>query len=159
MLHCGGEFGRMRRQAVILGLLACAFLGRVLGQITVALFEPAWLPPMQDWYSGLLPYSILLLIQVAILALQARISWDLWCGSGFFTQRYPRFGLGLRWFSYGYFALMVVRYLITMGFFPERRWLGSGTIPIVFHWVLAAYLFTWSRFHNPSTGGLHADKT
>ncbi len=50
----------MRRQAVILGLLACAFLGRVLGQVTVVLLEPDWLPPMQDWYSGLLPYSILL---------------------------------------------------------------------------------------------------
>ena len=55
----------MRRQAILLGLLACAFLGRVLGQVAVALLEPDWLPPMQDWYSGLLPYSILLLIQVA----------------------------------------------------------------------------------------------
>lgn len=149
----------MRRQAILLGLLACAFLGRVLGQVAVALLEPDWLPPMQDWYSGLLPYSILLLIQVALLALQARISWDLWHGSGFFTQRYPRFGFGLGWFSYGYFAIMVIRYVITMAFFPERRWLGSGTIPIVFHWVLAAYLLTWSRFHNPSHGGLHADTT
>ena len=133
----------MKAQAVILGLLAWAFLGRVLGQVTVALLEPAWLPPMQDGYSGLLPYSILLPIQVAILLIQARISWDLWRGSGFFTQRYPRFGVRLGWFSYGYFAVMVIRYLITMVLFPERRWLGSGTIPIVFHWVLAAYLLTW----------------
>ena len=114
---------------------------------------------MQDGYSGLLPYSILLPIQVAILLIQARISWDLWRGSGFFTQRYPRFGVRLGWFSYGYFAVMVIRYLITMVLFPERRWLGSGTIPIVFHWVLAAFLLTWSRFHNPSNGGLHADTT
>ena len=149
----------MKAQAVILGLLACAFLGRVLGQVTVALLEPAWLPPMQDGYSGLLPYSILLPIQVAILLIQARISWDLWHGSGFFTQRHPRFGVRLRWFSYGYCAVMVIRYAITMALFPERRWLGSGTIPIVSHWVLAAYLLIWSRFHNPSNGGLHADTT
>ncbi len=149
----------MRRQAVLLGLLACAFLGRVLGQVTVALLEPNWLPPMQDWYSGRLPYSILLPIQVAILLIQARISWDLWRGSGFFTQLYPRFGLGLVLFSYGYFAVMVIRYVITMVLFPERLWLGSGTIPVVFHWVLAPFLFTWSRFHNPSHGGLHADTT
>ncbi len=149
----------MKAQAVILGLLACAFLGRVLGQVTVALLEPAWLPPMQDGYSGLLPYSILLPIQVAILLIQARISWDLWRGSGFFTQRFPRFGVRLGWFSYGYFAVMVIRYLVTMVLFPDRRWLGSGTIPIVFHWVLAAFLLTWSRFHNPSNGGLHADTT
>ena len=131
----------MKAQAVILGVLACAFLGRVLGQVTVGLLEPDWLPPMQDWYSGLLPYSILLPIQVAILLIQARISWDLWHGSGFFTQRHPRFGVRLRWFSYGYCAVMVIRYAITMALFPERRWLGSGTIPIVFHWVLAAFLF------------------
>ena len=131
----------MKAQAVILGVLACAFLGRLLGQVITALFGPDWLPPMPDWYSGLVPYSILLPIQVAILVLQARISWDLWRGSGFFTRRSPRFGGGLRWFSYGYVAVMVIRYLITMTLFPERRWLGSGTIPIVFHWVLAAFLF------------------
>ncbi len=56
-------------------------------------------------------------------------------------------------------AVMVIRYVNTMALFPERRWLGSGTIPIVFHWVLAAYLFAWSRFHNPSNGGLLADTT
>ncbi len=38
----------MKAQAVILGLLAFAFLGWVLGQVTVALLEPDWLPPMQE---------------------------------------------------------------------------------------------------------------
>ncbi len=114
---------------------------------------------MKDWYSGLLSYSVLLPLQVAILAFQARISWDLWRGAGFFSRIYPRFGMGLQWFSFGYFAMMLLRYLLTMAVFPERRWLGSGTIPIVFHWVLAAYLFAWSRTHNPPTGGLHADTT
>ena len=128
-------------------MLACAFLGRVLGQVVVELFAPGWLPPMREWYSGLIPYSILLPIQVAILALQLRISWDLWRGSGFFARRYPRFGVGLRWFSYTYFVAMVFRYMVTMTLFPERRWLG-GAIPIFFHWVLAAYLFVWSRFHS-----------
>ena len=40
---------------------------------------------------------------------------------------------------------MVLRYVLTMSLFPERRWLGSGTIPIVFHFVLATYLLVWSR--------------
>ncbi len=30
---------------------------------------------------------------------------------------------------------------------PERRWLGTGTIPIAFHWVLAAFLFRLGRLH------------
>ncbi len=136
----------MKTQSLILGALACLFLGRVMGQVVVALFAPGWLPPMGEWYSGLIPYSILLSIQLATLALQVCISWNLWQESGFFARRYPRFGFRLRWFSCLYFLGMVVRYLVTMALFPERRWLG-GAIPIVFHWVLAVYLFVWSRFH------------
>ena len=43
------------------------------------------------------------------------------------------------------FLGMVARYAITMTLYPERRWLGTGTIPIVFHWVLAAYLYVLGR--------------
>ncbi len=137
----------MKTRAVVLGVLAFAFLGRVVGQVVVGLFAPAWLPSMEEWYSGLLPYPILLPIQVVILGVQARISWDLWRGTGFFARRHPRLGVGLRRFSYVYFAVMVLRYVLTMALLPERRWLG-GTIPIFFHWVLAAYLFVWSRNHS-----------
>jgi hypothetical protein len=38
------------------------------------------------------------------------------------------------------------RYALTMAWYPERRWLGTGTIPIVFHWVLATYLMALGRF-------------
>ena len=50
------------------------------------------------------------------------------------------------WLSYAYFAVMVLRYIVTMVVYPERRWL-SGTIPILFHCVLAAYLFTLGRYY------------
>jgi hypothetical protein len=135
-----------RRTAVVLSVLGLAFLGRVLGQVIVLLFEPRWLPPMVEWYSGLLPYPLLLPSQIAILFLQAWISRDLWRGSGRFAERWPRFGLGLRWLSIVYFAGMVARYALTMTWHPERRWF-TGTIPIFFHYVLAAYLFVWSRYH------------
>ena len=136
-----------RRYAVLLGTLALAFLGRVTGQVVVALCEPPFLPPMEAWYSGLIPYPILLPIQAAILALQAAISRDLWRGGGRFAVRRPRLGIGLRRVSAVYFAVMVVRYIATMTLYPERRWLG-GTIPIFFHWVLAAYLYSYGRYHS-----------
>ena len=63
-----------KTEALILALLALAFLGRVAGQAVVALVAPAWLPPMEEWYSGLIPYPVLLPIQGVILAVQARIS-------------------------------------------------------------------------------------
>lgn len=142
----------MRVQSLLLGALAIAFLARVLGQAVVRRWAPGWLPPSEEWYSGLIPYSVLLPIQVLILAFQARVSWDLWRHQGFFAVRQPWFGIGLCWFSYLYFATMVFRYVLSMMWFPERRWLG-GTIPIFFHWVLAAYLFVWGRYHQKEKAG------
>ena len=52
----------------------------------------------------------------------------------------------LRRFACVYFAAMVLCYTVSMGLYPERRWL-HGTIPIVFHWVLAGYLFTLGAYH------------
>ena len=135
----------MRRTAVVLAALALAFLGRVVGQVLVVAFAPSWLPPNAEWYSGLLPYPLLLPSQIAILALQALVSRDLWRGEGRFAERMPRFGRAMRWFSIVYFTGMFLRYPLTMWLLPERRWF-HGTIPIFFHWVLAAYLFLWSRF-------------
>ena len=37
-----------------------AFFVRVLSQVYVALYQPPWLPPMNEWYSGLIPYGVLL---------------------------------------------------------------------------------------------------
>jgi hypothetical protein len=135
----------MRRTALALAVLALAFFGRVVGQVLVVLFAPSWLPPMAEWYSGLMRYPLLLPSQIAILALQFLVSRDLWRGAGPFAVRRPRLGLGMRWFSIVYFAGMVLRYVLTMWLLPERRWF-HGTIPIFFHWVLAGYLYLWSRW-------------
>ena len=135
-----------RSHALFLAGLASAFLLRVLGQLIVVLFEPTFLPPNDEWYSGLIPYPILLPTQMAILGVQWGISRDLWRGRGRFATLRPRMGVWLRWLSVLYFAVMLIRYVVVMTLNPERRWLG-GTIPIFFHWVLAAYLFAYGRFH------------
>ena len=111
----------------------------------VAFFGVTFLPPMREWYSGLIPYPVLLPIQILILLLQAKISLDIWRGSGFFAGHRPRVGRSLCWFSCAYFLAMVVRYGLTMYLYPERRWF-SGTIPIFFHLVLAAYLFILGQY-------------
>src|SRR5579862_5685706 len=52
-------------------LWACIglFFARVVGQIEVLLVAPRWLPAMQAWYSGLLPYPLLLRSQILLLTL------------------------------------------------------------------------------------------
>jgi hypothetical protein len=138
---------RTRGHALVLTLLASLFLLRVLGQVLVASFDVSFLPSMAEWYSGLVPYSVLLPAQIAILLLQAKISFDFFRADGWFVRPRPVVGRGLRWFSALYFTAMALRYLLTMAWYPERRWLGTGTIPIVFHWVLAAYLYTLGDYH------------
>ena len=125
--------------------LTMLFFLRVVGQALVAFFSVSWLPAMQQWFSGLIPYPVLLTIQIIMLVFMVKISMDIWLGTGrFATPRpfYPRFLVG---FSAIYAGAMALRYVLTMIYWPEMRWLG-GTIPIFFHFVLAAFLFTWGRY-------------
>jgi hypothetical protein len=41
---------------------------------------------------------------------------------------------------------MAIRYVVRMRRRPDQRWFG-GTIPIVFHFVLASYLYTLGCFY------------
>lgn len=132
--------------APALWLLLALFVCRVLGQLLVALYAPTFLPPMEEWYSGLMPYHFLLPVQILIIGFFAKIAFDISRGIGFWAEPKPRLGLWLRNFGYLYFASMIVRYILRMTWYPEERWFG-GTIPIVFHWVLASYIIVLGRYH------------
>ncbi|HEV8586471.1 MAG TPA: hypothetical protein VGT02_16005 [Methylomirabilota bacterium] len=124
--------------ALVLTVLTALFFGRVAGQALVAFAGVTWLPPMDAWFSGYLPYPVLLPIQVLILGVMATIDWQVWRRAGFFARSRPRAGRVLRAVSYVYALGMVVRFVLTG---------GLHVIPIVFHWVLAAYLFTLGRWY------------
>lgn len=130
---------------VVLWVLLALFVGRVVGQVIVVLWAPGWLPPMRQWYSGLLPYRFLLPIQVLFIAAMAIMALDVSTGGDVLGGPYRRLGDGLVIFSYVYAGAMVVRYVVRMARRPDQRWFG-GTIPIVFHIVLAAFLYTFGRF-------------
>jgi hypothetical protein len=138
---------RRRTYGLLLSLLAVLFLARVAGQALVAFLDVPWLPPMDVWYSGLLSYPLLLPSQVTILLVQAKISLDLVRGHGVFLRPGRRAGRLLRLFGLLYLAAMLARYVLTMAWYPERRWLGAGTIPTAFHVVLAVYVLTLARFY------------
>ena len=138
------------RCAIAMWLLLGLFVLRVVGQMLVAFVGVTFLPPMDEWYSGLMSYPILLPVQWVIVALLSAICIDLSRGRGAFARPNRRAGSVLWWFSVIYFASMVARYVITMTVHPERRWLHD-TIPIWFHMVLASYLFILSRYHSMMT--------
>jgi hypothetical protein len=63
----------------------------------------------------------------------------------FFVNLRARTGLTLKRFSYLYALTMVTRYAVTMALHPELRWF-TGTLPIWFHFVLAAFLYTLGHY-------------
>lgn len=127
------------------GLLYLFFL-RVMGQFFVALDYRSFLPPMEQWQSGLLPYSILLGCQLFIIALFGKICIDIGTQQGFFAVQRPMAGAFLIKFAYVYYLAMVVRYFVQMYLYPDDRWFGH-TIPIFFHFVLATFLLLLGRYN------------
>ena len=101
---------------------------------------------MSAWQSGLVPYAFLLSTQAVVLFLMFWIASDFWVGSGVWVQPWPRLGRIVLVWSYLYAGAMVARYAIRMARKPDQRWLG-GTIPIIFHCVLAAFQWTFAQYH------------
>ena len=131
----------------ILAVLTFLFTLRILGQLLVALFDVGWLPPMEKWFSGVIPYPLLLVIQLLMLLLMCKITKEIWLSVGFYAERRGHWSHFLKRFSMVYAGSMVLRYLLTMTLQPEMRWFG-GVIPITFHIVLAAFIFTLGDYHS-----------
>ena len=127
-------------------MLLFAFCLRVLGQMLVAIVGVSWLPPMESWYSGLMPYPYLWPSQFLIIALYSKVCLDFTRGEGFFVRSRPVFGRGVLVFGYLYLASMIVRYIIRMSLYPEARWFG-GVISIFFHWALAGFIIAFGQYH------------
>lgn len=121
-----------------LWLFTMLFVLRVAGQVLVALKPRSWLPPMTQW--NLIPYPVLLPIQIIFIVVMVWIDIELARGTGIATVEAPGFGRFLIVFSGLYAFAMAIRYVVRMSRRPDQRWFG-GTIPIVFHFVLASYLY------------------
>jgi hypothetical protein len=95
---------------------------RVIGQVIVVRRAPRWLPPMV-W-----------------------ICLDFSRGAGMFVQSYPGRGNYVVGFGWVYLCGMVLRYIMWMWRRPDQRWLG-GTIPIIFHSIVALFIITFGSYH------------
>ena len=129
--------------AAVMAVLLLLFLARVFGQILAAAVAPSWLPPMARWYSGLMPYRYLLPAQIVLLVVMIELTISVARESGPLGSAAPAAGPWIVWASYIYALGMVVRAVRYALAPPERR---GVLIPIVFHFVLAGFLFTYGRF-------------
>ena len=135
------------RPILLLWVLLSLFVLRVVGQLLVAIGWGWFLPPMHQWYSGLLAYRYLLPAQIVIIIVYGKVCLSFTRGKGFLVA--PRRKLGRTLLAFGtlYFAGMIIRYAVTMALYPERRWTG-GSIPVFFHLVLSAFILSLGRYHH-----------
>ena len=133
------------RYPVLLAICTLLFVLRVSGQILVGIREVDFLPPFSEWYSGLMPYWMLLPVQLVMIVGMLWIVCDFARGRGYFVALKARTGMILMVLGGIYAGSMVVRYVATMWLHPELRWL-TGTIPIWFHLVLATFIITLGHY-------------
>jgi len=141
-IHCAGS--RAGTAATLLWSCMALFAARVIGQLETALLAPAWLPDMDAWYSGLLPYPLLLPVQIAILMLMSVVAWNRRIRNGSFARSKPRTAGALRIFAGLYFGVMALRLAVNVIDNGADFW-REGAIPVAFHWVLALFLLVAGR--------------
>lgn len=139
-----------RGRVAVLWVCIGLFLFRVLGQLEVLLRAPPWLPPMNDWYSGLIPYPILLPLQIALLMVMSAVAVRE-------THAVPRADSAnwKRWvyrLAIAYFAVMLLRLVVQLLRGADNV-IEAGGIPVAFHWVLALFLLVLAR-RNSTMGRL-----
>jgi hypothetical protein len=139
------EQGRL----VVLWACILLFLLRVVGQLEVLLLAPDWLPPMYDWYSGLIPYPILLPLQIVILMIMASVVVREMQARHHAPGQWKR---RVRRMAIVYFALMLLRLIVQLTRGADSV-IEAGGIPVAFHWVLALFLLVLAR-RNSTTGRL-----
>ena len=139
------------RPVLLLWILLFLFVLRVVGQILVAIGWGGFLPPMHQWYSGLLAYRYLLPVQIVIIIFYAKVCLSFTRGQGFLVVPRRRLCWALVLFGSLYFGGMLIRYPVTMALYPERRW-TVGSIPIFFHLVLATFILALGRYHYANRG-------
>ena len=133
---------RIRR----LALWSCLgiFLVRVIGQCEVLLLAPPWLPPFSAWESGLVPYPVLLPVQILIAAWMAAIASDHSRGRGPMWVESPQTRRRLNVFAAVYASVMLVRLAVTAAL-PPHSLVARGLIPVLAHWDLAGFIALLAR--------------
>src|SRR5690606_14836887 len=83
------------------------------GQALAAVGESAWLPPMADWYSGLIPWTLLLPLQLLILVVMSILATLHALGESTGAPQFStRFRMTVLSFAAVYLAAMMIRFVL-----------------------------------------------
>jgi hypothetical protein len=137
------RFVPSRRYAPWLWALSLLFVLRVVAQPAALSFETSLLPRFDAWHSGVVPYPLLFLTQLAIVVWLARTTWTFTTGA--VTAR-RRLGVGMLAFGTVYLAVMLARLVLGATVLSSQRWFARP-LPTTFHVVLATYFLLYGHFH------------
>jgi phosphoglycerol transferase MdoB-like AlkP superfamily enzyme len=123
--------------------LTVFFAFRVIAQPLALVIDLPWLPQFESWHSGAMPYPLLVVAQLFILAWLAITAWRV----SHNTVRPNRTsGRALLAIAVVYAATMLTRLILGATMLRDERWFGSP-LPAVFHLGLAGYLFVFGHLH------------
>lgn len=142
MIHATDVRPRPPHVWLLAGLLFL-FVFRVAAQLLQLLAPTNLLPPYMAWQSGLLPYTILLPAQLAIILVS--VPGILWMRAGRMRAR-PGLGRALLIFGGLYMAGSVLRLTLGLTVLADHLFFGA-LLPGAFHLVLAAMVLTFGHFH------------
>ena len=131
----------------ILLTLLVLFITRFAAQMIQATHPLAFLPEFEAWQSGALPYPLLVVFQLIIIAFLSNITWKFKTQD---IQPSPKVGMVYLLIGSIYFSVMAFRVIAGFSFAANHSWLGVH-IPAIFHLVLASFLLTIGFYHRPYT--------
>lgn len=132
-----------RRHFLILAALAALFALRVIAQATQHWHAVPFLPPFDAFQGSALPYELLLPAQIAILAVMARLAWQVRADR---LRRRTDVGRALATAGWIYGSVMLLRLCIGFAAPAAPGWFKTW-IPGVFHLVLAAFVLALAAYH------------
>jgi hypothetical protein len=130
-----------RLQIAVLQVLTAFFVCRVVVQMIQYIVDLDVLPEFERWQSGALPYGVLFVLQLLVVAGQVVIIRAAVVRRRVLPDRLRRPMMVL---AAAYFGGMLVRLISGLTFAAGNSWLDAR-LPTVFHLVLAAFLFVWVR--------------
>lgn len=118
----------------LLGVLTALFGLRIVAQAIAPAIGPDILPSFAQWHSAMMPYPVLLAVQLAILVAMAAVTLSV----PFKTPR-PRLGSALIAAGWVYLVVMAARLIVGVLDLTNLSWFDSA-VPTAFHFMLAAFV-------------------
>ena len=141
-----------RKLAPWLWVLLGLFCVRVIAQLLQWRFDISFLPAFEIWHSAVLPYPVLLLTQLGIIATLAKIALDFSTGRADASRRSGGLWLG---FGLTYLGAMLARLILGLTVLSSHFWF-SRHLPTTFHIVLASFVVLVGLFQRRNQRALGA---